>query len=450
MGTKINIKLRLILFSTAVVMVILSLVFLGVYLFMKDRSESLAREKVDQGYDTVSDVLRNSEGDIMDIYHLGQNVLLQMRRDEKVIYATRAWKESSIPSLLSDEEKASYRRLSLNDGRIFDVKKGKVDEYGIEILYAQESTASLDSIKNLRIILLVALPCALLLSILGGYFLAGRALEPVKVITKKAREINADRLEERLPVTNPHDEIGRLASVFNDVLARLESSFLQLRRFTADASHELRTPLTSIRSVGEVALNKGRKSSVYREAIGSILEEVQRLNHIVDSLLVLARSDAGHITLTARRLDVSKLVEGVVSDLRILAEEKNQTLSVERPSKIWVTADEATIRLALTNVFHNAVVYTPKEGRIKVRVKDKENGRIVIDVEDNGPGVPASEFEKVFERFYRVDKSRSRREGGAGLGLSIARWAVEINGGAVAFVEKELPGALCRISFPAD
>ncbi|MBN1274615.1 MAG: HAMP domain-containing protein [Candidatus Aminicenantes bacterium] len=448
MGAKINIKLRLILFSTGVVMVILCLVFFGVYLFMKDRAESLAREKVDQAYDTVADVLRNSEGDIMDIYHLGQDVLLQMMRDGKVVYATQAWKESPIPSLLSAGDNVLYKRLSLQDGRIFLVKKGQVDEYNTEIIYAQEVTTSLESIKNLRVILLVALPCALVLSLLGGYFLAGRALVPVKEITQKARDITADRLEERLPVSNPHDEIGRLATVFNDVLARLESSFLQLRRFTADASHELRTPLTSIRSVGEVALKRGRKISSYREALGSILEEVQRLNHIVDSLLILARSDAGRVALRARRLDIGSLVEGVVNDLRVLAEEKNQTVTLDVPSEMWAAADEATIRLAVTNVFHNAVVYTPQGGLIAVRVKSGEDGRIVIDIDDNGLGIPESEREKVFERFYRIDKSRSRREGGAGLGLSIALWAVRMNGGTIDFQKKDRPGALCRIFLP--
>jgi heavy metal sensor kinase len=447
-ASKVNIKLRLILSSTAVVMIILCLVFFGVYLFMKNRADSLIRDKVEQGYETIADVLRNSEGDIMDIYHLGQDILLQMTKEGNVVYATDTWKESPLPSLLSAGKMASYRRLSLQDGRTFDVKTGKVDEYGIEIIYAQDAAPSLESVKNLRIILFAALPVALLLSVLGGSLLAARALLPVKAITQKAREITADRLEERLPVSNPHDEIGHLASAFNNVLARLEAAFLQLRRFTADASHELRTPLTSIRSVGEVALKKGQKSTDYREALGSILEEVQRLNHIVDSLLVLARSDAGRVALKTRRLDIAGLVEGTVNDLRVLAEEKEQGVILDVPSEMWATADEATVRLAVNNVFHNAVVYAPRGGRIAVRVGRGEDGQIIVDVDDDGPGIPESEREKVFERFYRVVKSRSRHEGGAGLGLSIALWAIEANGGSIAFEKKESPGALCRIHLP--
>ena len=146
--------------------------------------------------------------------------------------------------------------------------------------------------KSLAAILMAGIPVAFFLSLIGGFFLAERALSPVKAITRKAKQITAESLSERLPVQNPHDEIGHLTAVFNETLARLENSFEQLRRFTADASHELRTPLTSIRSVGEVALQKPMDKKSSQEAIGSMLEETERLTRLVDNLLILARGDA--------------------------------------------------------------------------------------------------------------------------------------------------------------
>jgi signal transduction histidine kinase len=270
----------------------------------------------------------------------------------------------------------------------------------------------------------------------------------VQIITRKAQNITAENLGERLPVKNPHDEIGHLAAVFNDTLGRLENSFEQLRRFTADASHELRTPLTSIRSVGEVAVKKEMDTKSYREAIGSMLEETERLTHLVDNLLILARGDSGKFELTPSSMDVSALVKEIVEELRILAEDKNQTLSASIQKDIKAKVDKETIRLAVSNILHNAILYTQEGGRVEVYVARNENDEVVIDIIDNGPGIPETERTKVFERFYRIDKARSRAAGGAGLGLAIARWAVEINGGSIAFLDNENPGTSCRIILP--
>jgi heavy metal sensor kinase len=325
------------------------------------------------------------------------------------------------------------------------MKKGSVPEYDFEILYAFDISDTTESIKNLALILIAGIPAALLLALLGGYFLAGRALSPVQVITRKAQDITAESLSERLPIRNPHDEIGNLAEVFNDTLGRLENSFEQLRRFTADASHELRTPLTSLRSVGEVALKKSMDAKSYQEAIGSMLEETERLTHLVDNLLILARGDAGKAKLTPSPVDLCALASEVVEELRILAEEKNQNLSLSIEKKVEAEVDKETIRLAVSNILHNAILYTQEGGKVDVHVARNENDEAVIDVIDNGPGIPETERTKVFERFYRVDKARSRAEGGAGLGLAIARWAVEVNGGSIAFCDNDPPGTICRI-----
>lgn len=446
---KLNIRHRLILWNTAVLMIILIVVFLGIYFFMHSRLESMVQSRLESGYKTIEDVIINSEGDICDFYHLGQNILYKVKRDGKTIYQTEMWEKAQWTAALEGKDFDFFTSQQSEEGRIYKLKRGTVPEYGLEVTFALDATDSIESNKNLALILIAGIPSALILALLGGYFLAGRALSPIRAITRKAQEITAESLSERLPVQNPHDEIGHLASVFNDTLARLESSFQQLRRFTADASHELRTPLTSIRSVGEVVLQKSADQKTYQEAIGSMLEETERLTHLVDNLLVLARSDAGKAKLALRSTDLGALAGAVVDELRVLAEEKNQTLSTSFHSSVMAIIDEATTRQALSNVLHNAIVYTQQGGQIDVLTTKTEDGHAIVDIIDNGPGIPDTDRSKVFERFYRVDKARSRAEGGVGLGLAIARWAVEVNKGAIAFQDKNSPGTHCRITLPA-
>ena len=443
----LSIRLRLILWNAFVVLLILCIVFLGIYFFMQKRLDTLVQSKVDSGYKTIEDVIKNSGGDICDLYHLGQDIIFQVTKEGKPIYQTEAWTDAPWKDSLAKDRINPYGSWRTQDARFFKLKWGSVPEYDFEILYAFDASDSRESIKNLALILIVGIPAALLLALLGGYFLAGRALSPVQTITRKAQDITAESLSERLPVKNPHDEIGHLASVFNDTLSRLENSFEQLRRFTADASHELRTPLTSIRSVGEVALKKSVDKNSCQEAIGSMLEDTERLTHLVDNLLILARGDAGKAELTPTSVNISGLVHEVVGELRILAEEKNQTLTTSIDTRVEAKVDKETIRLAVFNILHNAIRYTQEGGKLEVRTAKTDKGRAVIDIIDNGPGIPETERARVFERFYRVDKARSRSEGGAGLGLAIARWAVEVNGGSVAFRDNDRPGTHCRIIF---
>jgi heavy metal sensor kinase len=431
-------------------MVILGVMSIGTYFIMRNRLESLAISKLDSSYAIVEAILRNSRGDLYDIYNLGQSDIFQLAQNGQVVYQTSAWQNKTWTEMLDYGSFEKYGLWRSKEGPIYWLKKGKEPEYSFEIIFAQDSTSTTESIKSLAIILIIGIPCALILAVLGGYFLAGRVLLPIKAITRKAREINADRLSERLPVSNPFDELGDLASVFNETLARLDSSFKRLRRFTSDASHELRTPLTSIRSVGEVALQGIMDKQSCQEAIGSMLEETERLTHLVDNLLLLARGDAGKANLNPFTMDLSALAGEVVDELQVLAEEKNLTLTTSFTSSIFVTADKPTLRQAVSNVLHNAIRYTQKGGHIVVQISKITDKKGIIDISDNGPGIPEPERKKVFERFYRLDGGRSREEGGSGLGLAIARWAVEVNGGVIEFLEKEGSGSLCRISFPVE
>jgi heavy metal sensor kinase len=303
---------------------------------------------------------------------------------------------------------------------------------------------------QLLFVMLLGLPLAVLIAGVGGYTLARGALAPVDRMAERARLITAERLKERLPVDNPNDELGRLASVFNQTLTRLESSFDQMRRFTADASHELRTPLTAMRSVGEIGLRAKREPAEYREIIGSMLEEVDRLSLLVDRLLTLSRADIGESMLAMDRVDLAELAEEVTAQLDVLAEEKRQTLSVEVGGHFTCVGDRMVLRQALLNLVDNAIKYSPEGGRITVRVSRSSEGTATLDVSDTGPGIPAEQQQRVFDRFYRVDSARSRENGGGtGLGLSIARWAVEVNGGQLTLENSDGPGATFRISLPS-
>jgi heavy metal sensor kinase len=285
---------------------------------------------------------------------------------------------------------------------------------------------------------------AVVLAYLGGRVLARRALEPVEAMTWRASAITADRLAERLPVENPHDEMGRLATVFNEMIARLERSFGQLRRFTADASHELRTPLTAIRSVGEVGLAERRDEAGYREVIGSMLEEADRLTQLVEGLLTLARSDAGRMRPVRQRVDVRGLARDVAAHLSVLADEKGQALTVDEGAPVLADVDPVLLRQALTNLVDNAIKYGPPHSTVSVSVAERAD-QTTIEVTDEGPGVPPAHRGHVFERFYRVDPAR--RQGGVGLGLAIARAAAEAHGGTLG-LSAEGKGSTFRLSLP--
>jgi heavy metal sensor kinase len=298
-------------------------------------------------------------------------------------------------------------------------------------------------------VLLLALPLGLILAGFGGYALARKALAPVDVMAHKAERISAERLSERLPVENPNDELGQLAQAFNATLARLESAFEQLRRFTADASHELRTPLTAIRSVGEVALQTPKSATEYRDVIGSMLEETDRLTRLVDSLLTLSRADAGHVHVERTEISVLGLAQEASSLVEVLADEKRQRISVQGESALVVLGDRLILRQALINLIDNAIKYSPSGSEIVVQVHPGKDSEVIVEVIDQGPGVSQEHQSRIFDRFYRVDKARSREWGGAGLGLAIARWAVEVHGGQVAVESAEGSGSTFRVTLPS-
>jgi heavy metal sensor kinase len=316
-----------------------------------------------------------------------------------------------------------------------------------EALAAAERQAH-DTLRQLLWIMALGLPPAIGLATYGGFRLARRALAPVDRLADRARTITAERLAERLPIENPDDEIGRLAIVFNDTFARLETAFEQMRRFTADASHELRTPLTAIRTVGEVAMRDAHDAVGYRDAIGSMLEEADHVARLVDALLMLSRADAGQIAITREEVNLVELARHVTSQLEVLADEKQQVLTVAAPEAVRAQVDPIVLRLAIVNLVDNAIHYSPRRARVTVRVWTSPV-EAMIEVEDNGPGIAAEHHGRLFDRFYRVDPARTRR-GGVGLGLAISRWAVEVQNGRIEVISEEGEGSVFRIRLPRE
>lgn len=292
----------------------------------------------------------------------------------------------------------------------------------------------------------LGLPLALLVAGAGGYWMARHALAPAERMAERARSITADRLSERLPVDNPHDEFGRLASVFNDTLGRLEGAFGQMQRFTSDVSHELRTPLTAIRTVGEVGLRERRDEHAYREIIGSMLEEVDRLVCLVTRLLTWSRIDSGQAKPSLETIDVRDLADDVATQLGVLAEEKGQSIEVVSVGRPHCLGDRLLLRQALTNVVDNAIKYSPDGGRIDIRVSATPSSA-TIDVSDTGSGIAPSREPHIFDRFYRAVPADSAE--GVGLGLAIAKRAVEAMGGQLQLQKTTRGGCTFRMTVPS-
>jgi heavy metal sensor kinase len=301
----------------------------------------------------------------------------------------------------------------------------------------------LDHVRN---VLLAAGPIALILSAGFGYWLARTALAPVDRLRRATEEITADRLDQRLPVLEPSDELGRLSRTINAMIARLEQSFEEIRRFTADASHELRTPLTVLRTEVEVSLGQALSAAEHRERLGAILEELGRMSRLTDQLLTLSRRDAGVEPFALVALDLCVLVAGVVDALRPLAEAKGVLLQLDAEGPACpIAGDEALLRQVFINLVDNALKFTPEGGRVTVRVSWSGQGGVVC-VTDTGIGIAAEHLPHVFDRFYRVDRARSRAEGGTGLGLSIAQSIVKAHGGTIEMTSTPGKGSVCTVT----
>jgi heavy metal sensor kinase len=293
----------------------------------------------------------------------------------------------------------------------------------------------------------LAAPPTLGLAVLMGLFLAGRALRPMEAITDTARELSAGDLSRRIALRGPNDEIKRLADTFDAMLARLEAAFRSQQSFVADASHELRTPLTIVQSHTDLALSDPQADvQQCRQTLAVVSAEVRRLSRVVTGLLTLARADAGHLNVSPGPVDLADLCEETLRRLRPLAAAR--TLAYEGAPELVVDGDADWLRQLLLNLVENAIHHTAPDGAIRL-ITHREEDEIRLEVRDNGCGIAPEHLPHLFDRFYRVDKARSRARGGAGLGLSIARWIVEQHGGTIRLVSEPRAGTEVVVTLPA-
>ena len=292
---------------------------------------------------------------------------------------------------------------------------------------------STKQIENILARLVSTLAIAVLLTLAlaagGGIFLAGRALKPVDKIAQTAQEIEENDLSQRINV-NTKDELGRLAAILNAMIGRLEKAFQRQRQFTSDASHELRAPLAVIEAESSLALQKERPSGDYKQSLETISQEAKQMSSLIDQLLTLARADAGKEQWNFMEVSLDKLIANLSGDVEILCLEKGLTFQSGQTQDAIVKGDEVRLRELFMNLLNNAIRYTPVPGTVSVSLR-REAQTAVVAIKDTGVGIPPEDMPFIFERFYRVDKSRSRADGGSGLGLAISRHIAEAHGGKI-------------------
>ena len=286
----------------------------------------------------------------------------------------------------------------------------------------------------------------LLLGLAGGWVLSLRAVRPIGAMTRAAQEISATNLSRRIDVAGTQSELGTLGAVLNDTFARLESAFEQQVRFTADASHELRTPLSVIHTHTQLALSRERSAQEYRKTIETCLRASDRMKGLVDSLLVLAKADAGRLSLDPISFDLQDIVHDCMTMIAPLAQEKNVTVDATL-KEAELTADPTRVAQVVTNLLTNAIRYNHEGGRVQIAVASDEHDAI-LTITDTGVGIPAENQPHLFERFYRVDAARSREMGGSGLGLAICRSIVEAHGGSISFQSESGKGPAFTVRLP--
>lgn len=329
-------------------------------------------------------------------------------------------KELHIPADSTVEPKTIRK-----DGRLWRIATGGTIERIAVVGVDLEPAVS--SVKQVATAFMLSIPAALLLIALGAVFMARRALRPVEELTRLVERITASGLGERIKSPARDAEFEKLIIVFNQMMDRLERSFLQANRFSADAAHELRTPVSILQGYVEQMLQLADPGSNIQRNLGEMVDEIHRIKSILEKLLLLARMDAGQVQIKTAPADLSGIVEGVVEDVQAVA--AHITVESRIEPGICVNADEALLETAIQNLGSNAAKYNREhDGRIEIELVRKDEDA-VLTVSNTGPKIREEDAEKIFDRFYRADKARSREVDGLGLGLSLARDIVQAHHG---------------------
>jgi heavy metal sensor kinase len=317
---------------------------------------------------------------------------------------------------------------------------------GTLILVGHDITKANERVQGFLLAVLAAGGGAIAAALAGGWFLARRTLAPVERMTETASRISATNLSERIDLAETESELGRLATVLNGALDRLEAAFRRQARFTADASHELRTPLSVVISHAELALKKERAPEQYRQALETCLRAAGRMKGVVEGLLTLARADGQEQVLRLAPVDLDGVIEEVVTLVAPMAAERRVSIEFSGEA-VEILGDRERLRELVTNLVTNAIRYNREGGSVNISAR-REGNHAVLEVADTGLGIPEADQPHVFERFYRVDKARCCEQGGSGLGLAIARWIAEAHGGSIGLKSREGVGTIFMVRLP--
>ena len=455
---RLSIRWKLTLWYGGVLAIVLTLFGAVVYVMMRHH----LLQRIDQGLDEeLADVLSeikratNSDGlkewlDRRFAGHEGFDFQITRPGGERFFANPRlANKSWPAPTLAAAPDGPSYETMPIDPAgrwRIINMQAAGPD--GPLTVQVGRSLAEFERESHeLLMTFLLAGPLTLLAAISGGYFLACRVLEPVQTITQAARQISADRLTQRIVVVNAEDELGELAQTLNQMIERLEQSFIEMQRFTADAAHELRTPLAIIRNEAEVALRLPRSSEEYCGVLENLLEETNRLSVMADQLLFLCRQDAGLSLKVREAVALDGLLQEVVGNMRPVAETKGVTLQLTENPPCQLHTDSRQLRRVFINLLDNAIKYTDTTGQVTVISKLSAEG-VTICVADTGAGITPEHLPRIFDRFYRADPARTGDENGAGLGLSLCQSIVHGLGGTIRVESSPGQGSVFTVGFP--
>ena len=372
------------------------------------------------------------------------------RGDGHVVYASGRPHDGSfdprnVPAPDLNRTGSFLRKEELPSGSVLVAAQSYTGRYTVEVGVSSARTDQ--TVRQVLLMLAIGLPVAVSVAVSGGFILVRRALKPVDRLSQKAAAITQHNLTERLPVVHTGDELERLSLSLNLMITRLEDAINSSKQFVADASHELRTPLAVLRGEIENLAQDAELKSHTRETLGSALEEVDRLADIVEGLLALSRLDTGEAQSERVRFDLAELVVTTADQMSLLAEDKRITVVYDSAMSVVIEGDQPKLKQVIVNLLDNAIKYTPDGGRIKLKIA-QEGGVALLDVTDDGVGIPPEALPHVFKRFFRVDGSRSRDRGGAGLGLSIVKSICDAHGARVEVSSTPGKGSCFHLEIP--
>jgi heavy metal sensor kinase len=375
------------------------------------------------------------------------------RSDGHVVYVCGephdgSFDPSKVPAAPLSRAGQFLRKESLPGGSMLLAAQSYVvpgSQYIVEVGVPNARTE--ETVRQVLLMLAIGLPIAVAVAVTGGFILVRRALKPVDNLSQKAAAITQHNLSERLPVVRTGDELERLSLSLNLMISRLEDAINSSKQFVADASHELRTPLAVLRGELENLAQDIELKPQTRETLGSALEEVDRLAEIVEGLLALSRLDTGDTHSQWVKFDLAELVATTADQMSLLAEDKKISVLCDSTAAVIIEGDQGKLKQVVVNLLDNAIKYTPNGGRIRLKIAQEE-GYAVLDISDDGIGIPAEALPHVFKRFFRVDGSRSRDQGGAGLGLSIVKSICDAHGALVEVSSTPGHGSRFRVRQP--